>query len=31
MNEEDVWCSLTRSRRTDLGSRFVFVGLEGPA
>jgi glycerol kinase len=33
MNEEDVWCSLTRSRKTDLGSRFclVCVGLEGPA
>jgi len=33
MNEEEVWCSLTRSRRTDLGSRFEFgfVGLEGPA
>lgn len=22
---------MTRSRRTDLGSRLVFVGLEGPA
>ena len=33
MNEEEVWWSLTRSRKTDLGSRFefVFVGLEGPA
>jgi hypothetical protein len=31
MNEDEVWCSLTRSRRTDFGSRFVFVGLEGPA
>lgn len=37
MNEEEVWWSLTRSRRTDLGNRFevdfVFEGLEveGPA
>ena len=31
MNEDEVWWSLTRSRRTDLGSRFVLVGLEGPA
>ena len=36
MNEEEVWWSLTRSRRTDLGSRFDFfvavgAGVDGPA
>jgi hypothetical protein len=37
MNEEEVWWSLTRSRKTDLGSRldfFVDVGggvVDGPA
>lgn len=37
MNVEEVWWSLTRSRRTGRGSRFCLrvlglaVGLEGPA
>ena len=33
MNVEEVWCSFTRSRRTDLGSRLVCFagGLDGPA
>lgn len=36
MNEDEVWWSLTRSRRTDLGSRFDFfvavgAGVDGPA